>query len=73
MSDRIAVVDHIREKPVIFDIYRDALHGLSGEVELNGLDDEYSVNQSHVLSMYMGNKKLSSLYKPTPSIVYHGM
>lgn len=70
VGQRISVTDHLREKPVRFDIYRDAMYSLSGEVELNDLDDEYSVEQSHRLIMYNGNHKLNSLYKPTPSILF---
>ena len=63
-------MDHLREKPVIFDIYRDAMYSLQGEVELHGLDDEYSVHQSHILSMYEGNRKINRMYQPTPSTFY---
>ena len=70
VGNRIKVTNTFREKPVIFDIYRDALYSLSGAVELNGLDDEYSVQQSHRLSLYQGNRKLHKSYQPTPSILY---
>lgn len=70
VGNRIKVTNTLREKPVIFDIYRDALYSLSGAVELNGLDDEYSVQQSHRLSLYQGNHKLHKSYQPTPSILY---
>lgn len=68
VGNRIKVTNTFREKPVIFDIYRDALYSLSGAVELNGLDDEYSVQQSHRLSLYQGNRKLHKSYQQTPSI-----
>lgn len=57
----------LREKPQIFDVYRDALYSLSGAVELNGLDDEYTVHQDHELRLYEGNRMVHKSYTPTPS------
>lgn len=58
----------LREKPKIFDVYRDALYSMSGEIELNGLDDEYTVHQDHELLLYEGNRRISHKFHPTPSL-----
>ena len=60
----------LREKPKIFDIYRDALYSMSGEIELNGLEDEYTVHQDHELLLYEGNRHISHKFHPTPSLFY---
>ena len=56
----------LREKPVLFDKYRDALYNMGGAVDLSGLKDEYSVHQSHEYHVYSGNKMIKSPFKPTP-------
>lgn len=48
--------EELREKPAIFDKYRDAMYSLSGPVPMNGFDDEFSVKQSHSLHAYEGNR-----------------
>ena len=58
----------LREKPKIFDVYRDALYSMSGEIELNGLNDEYTVHQDHELLLYEGNRRISRKFHPTPSL-----
>lgn len=60
----------LREKPKIFDVYRDALYSMSGEIELNGLDDEYTVHQDHELLLYEGNRRILHKFHPTPSSLY---
>ena len=56
----------LREKPELFDKYRDALYNMGGAVELSGLKDEYSIHQSHEFHMYSGNKMIKSPFRPTP-------
>ena len=41
---------------------------MSGEIELNGLDDEYSVHQDHELLLYEGNRRVFHKFHPTPSL-----
>ena len=59
----------LREKPELFDKYRDALYNMGGAVDLSGLKDEYSVHQSHEFHMYSGNKMIKSPFQPTPCII----
>lgn len=63
-----SIPEGLREKPKLFDKYRDALYSLSGAVDLKGLSDEFSIHQSHEIHLYRGNKLLKSPFKPTPCI-----
>ena len=59
--------EELREKPAIFDKYRDAMYSLSGPVPMNGFDDEFSVKQSHSLHAYEGNRDTKGGFRKTKS------
>ncbi|KAK8825130.1 hypothetical protein WA556_006418 [Blastocystis sp. ATCC 50177/Nand II] len=60
--------EELREKPAIFDKYRDAMYSLSGPVPMNGFDDEFSVKQSYSLHAYEGNRDTKRGFRKTKII-----